>query len=203
MVMAGFDPYSKNSTGIDWDNVLRAALTLTQICVGIIGIVFIVTAFVLSLEVFEFIGTYVDSPAKTAAYIKSLKEGPEAARHPAPPLSTAPHDGANTPRAASADEGSKAEDKRPANPAARLRRVAAAPSPEAHFERIADRVLFFLLMGVYALVPVGLGLVGLKIVVAMIRKRPPKPVPEEDAFDEFNADEPESESDKARMDARA
>ena len=77
--------------------------------------------------------------------------------------------------------------------------MAAAPARAASwndpdvFDRMADRVLVVLIMAVYAIIPIGMALVGLKIVVAMIsRKTTKRTLPEADKDEEDREPPPDA-----------
>ncbi|MEA3365281.1 MAG: hypothetical protein U9Q79_06530, partial [Candidatus Hydrogenedentes bacterium] len=73
--MPGFDPYDKGRTGLDWDDVLKGALTVLQIATGLFGGVLLVVALVYAHRVFEVVGSFVEHPDRMREYVEIIRQG--------------------------------------------------------------------------------------------------------------------------------
>jgi hypothetical protein len=173
--MARFDPYDKGDSGFDWDDVLRGALTLLHIATALFGGVLLVVAFVFALRVFEVVGNFVEHPDRMREYVAIIRQG-DTLLPPTGELSKESTEPASAP-----------DDTKPAPPLKLAKKSAPLNNADV-FERTADRVLVILIMGVYAIIPIGMALIGLKIIVAMIARKPAKKAaPEREEQDQGNA----------------
>ncbi|HQE81378.1 MAG TPA: hypothetical protein PLM14_00175 [Candidatus Hydrogenedentes bacterium] len=161
--MAGFDPYDKGHGAVDWDSLLKGALTLLQIATALFGAALLVAAFMWAMRVFEFAGSFAENPGRMSEYIQVAKQGDAFL----PPVEESPREPAESP----APNGEP-----PARAIGQLKRATSLNSADV-FERTADRVLVILLMVLYAIIPLGTALVGLKILVAMLSRKPSRKEP--------------------------
>jgi len=176
--MPGFDPYDRGRGGLDLDQLLNGFLTLLHIATALFGAVLLVVAFVFALRVFDVVENFVAHPDRMAEYVRIIRANDKLL----PPV-----------------EELSSEPGNPSLPTNEQTAVAAAPARAASwndpdvFDRMADRVLVVLIMAVYAIVPIGMALVGLKIVVAMIsRKTTKRTLPEADKDEEDREPAPDA-----------
>lgn len=86
----------------------------------------------------------------------------------------------------SAEPSSAPDAEKPPSPVKLAKKSAPLNNADV-FERTADRVLVILIMGVYAIIPIGMALIGLKIIAAMSARKPAKKTaPEPEEQDEGN-----------------
>ncbi len=179
--MPGFDPYDKGRAGLDWDSLLNSVMTLLQIATGLFGGVLLVVAFIYALRVFDVVENFVSHPDRMAEYVQVIRQSGALLPPPAEQLSTE-----------STEPPSEPGDAKSAKTAPSARRVGLLNNADV-FERTADRVLVVLIMAVYAFIPIGMALVGLKIVVAMISRKPAKrALPEADEDEEDGEPAPDA-----------
>ncbi len=188
--MPGFDPYDRGRGGLDLDQVLNGFLTLLHIATALFGAVLLVVAFMFALRVFDVVENFVAHPDRMAEYVRIIRANDKLL----PPVEELSSEPGNPP--VPTNEQTAVE-------TAPARAAASWNDPDV-FERMADRVLAVLIMAVYAIIPIGMALVGLKIVVAMLsRRRGARPAQEKSEPDLAEDEDVIAESAKPQIDTRA